>query len=584
MIVLHGGVFERDLFIWGEVPLDSDHSVTKKRRKRELTFLPYDAGFEKLSSAFREAGLGIKPDKKSFKKMILWLPTRNGSPCVSSEMVGETLESSIPEAFFPWKITALKLSQEEIIDLLCRSMGKRILAPGIILGRDLIFWTRVLQFSGSLIAKEQFIPTIGRDSKCFFSRWKPIFWGKDSIRLSVLAKAMPGVCRALSNQADLPPRIPPITILKDFITTMIDSIIRIGFKKGHFWRRKFPYESIDDQWLDKLLLSSPVLKGDQKELSKFLIQFKDWQRPLDISMRAPVRLCFRIEEPDGNRSIREENKIEEDKWYVRYLLQSIQDPSLLLSAEDIWKESYPSFIKKDFNLNEYLLLSLGQASRICPYVERSLRTANPVGYELDLRGAYEFLTQKARLFEQWGFGVMLPLWWTHRGTKLRFSARANVRAPKMRSIGGLSLDEIVQFDWEISLGKEILSYEEHLRDPFLIFKLRGLDKEELIEMLRAKEKKVKPDETESEALSLQEEEPLPIGREKFWNGETITDDFFGEVSIPEIHGALPKRLGSFPFWRGEENFLDKMEEIYSNSSPIGLNLFLGEVNWKVSNS
>jgi len=101
MIVLHGGVFERDLFIWGEVPLDGDYSVTKKRRKRELTFLPYDAGFEKLSSAFREAGLGIKPDKKSFKKMILWLPTRNGSPCVSSEMVGETLESSIPEAFFP---------------------------------------------------------------------------------------------------------------------------------------------------------------------------------------------------------------------------------------------------------------------------------------------------------------------------------------------------------------------------------------------------------------------------------------------------------------------------------------------------
>jgi len=121
--------------------------------------------------------------------------------------------------------------------------------------------------------------------------------------------------------------------------------------------------------------------------------------------------------------------------------------------------------------------------------------------------------------------------------------------------------------------------EEFDRDPFLIFKLRGLEKEELIGMLRAKEKKEK---VESETLSpREEEEPLPIEREKFWNGEAIPDDFFGEVSIPEVHGALPKRLGSFPFWRGKEKFLDVMEKIYSNSSPIGLNLFLGEENWKV---
>jgi len=460
MIVLHGGVFERNLFIWGEVPLDTDPPLQKKRRERRPIFFPYDAGFEKLSSALREAGLGIKTSKKSFKTMILWLPTRNDSPSVSSEMIGEVIEFSLSETFSPWKITALKLSQEGVIELLCRSVGKRILAPGIILGRDLIFWTRVLQFLGALISKEQFIPAVVRGPKSFFAQWRPIFWGKDSIRLSILAKAMPGVCRALSREADSPPKISPISVLKDFITMMIDSIIRLGFKEGKSWRRRFPYESIHDQWLDNLLLSSSSLKGDQEELSKLLQQVEDWQRPIAISMKAPVRLCFRIEEPDGDRSVGKRNKIEGERWYVRYLLQSIQDPSLLLSAEEVWKESYPSFMKEDFNLHEYLLLSLGQASRICPYVERSLRAANPVGYNLDVRGAYEFLTQKARLFEQWGFGVMLPSWWTDKGTKLRFTARANVRAPKMKGISGLSLNEIVQFDWEISLGEEPLSYEE----------------------------------------------------------------------------------------------------------------------------
>jgi len=115
--------------------------------------------------------------------------------------------------------------------------------------------------------------------------------------------------------------------------------------------------------------------------------------------------------------------------------------------------------------------------------------------------------------------------------------------------------------------------EEFDRDPFLIFKLRGIEKEELIGRLRAKEKKGEVEGIGLEVLGLrEEEEPLPIKREKFWDGEAIPDDFFGEVSIPEVHGALPKRLGSLPFWRGEENFLDVMEEIYSNSSPIGLSL------------
>jgi len=59
--------------------------------------------------------------------------------------------------------------------------------------------------------------------------------------------------------------------------------------------------------------------------------------------------------------------------------------------------------------------------------------------------------------------------------------------------------------------------------------------------------------------------------------EAISDDIFGEVRIPPIPAALPKRLGSFPFWRGEERFLDTMESIYAKASPVGLSTFLGEL-------
>ncbi|MCJ7747758.1 MAG: SWIM zinc finger family protein [Desulfobacterales bacterium] len=120
--------------------------------------------------------------------------------------------------------------------------------------------------------------------------------------------------------------------------------------------------------------------------------------------------------------------------------------------------------------------------------------------------------------------------------------------------------------------------EEFDRDPFLIFKLRGMNREDLIAMLKKPGKKTtlrkaKPKQGSPEV----NEKTLTSDISKFWNGEAISDDIFGEVRIPPIPAALPKRLGSFPFWRGEERFLDTMESIYAKASPVGLSTFLGEL-------
>lgn len=119
--------------------------------------------------------------------------------------------------------------------------------------------------------------------------------------------------------------------------------------------------------------------------------------------------------------------------------------------------------------------------------------------------------------------------------------------------------------------------EEFDRDPFLIFKLRGMNREELIKTLGSTDKKATSKKTKSKPISSHEDvATLTQDVSKFWNGEAISDDIFGEVRIPTISAALPKRLGSFPFWRGEEKFLDVMESIYAKASPIGLKVFLGE--------
>ena len=121
--------------------------------------------------------------------------------------------------------------------------------------------------------------------------------------------------------------------------------------------------------------------------------------------------------------------------------------------------------------------------------------------------------------------------------------------------------------------------EEFDRDPFLIFKLRGMDREGLMEMLRPATPRPQAPQKKSKtkrAPSQKDEDPLTSEVSKFWNGENLPDDFFGEVSIPSVSAALPKKLGSFPFWRGKERFLDAMETVYSKASPVGLRVFLGE--------
>jgi uncharacterized Zn finger protein len=119
--------------------------------------------------------------------------------------------------------------------------------------------------------------------------------------------------------------------------------------------------------------------------------------------------------------------------------------------------------------------------------------------------------------------------------------------------------------------------EEFDRDPFLIFKLRGMNREDLIPMLSRPDKKAAQKKAKLKQEPLRsDEERLTSDISKFWNGESIPDDIFGEVRIPLVPAALPKRLGSFPFWRGEEKFLDAMESIYANASAVGLRVFLGE--------
>ena len=116
--------------------------------------------------------------------------------------------------------------------------------------------------------------------------------------------------------------------------------------------------------------------------------------------------------------------------------------------------------------------------------------------------------------------------------------------------------------------------EEFDRDPFLMFQLRGIEREELTGLVGS--------QPGASLLSEQQPEPppppepLPENPEAFWGRADPEQDPGEEVYIPSVSAALPRRLGNFPFWRGQEGFLTAMEKIYRQASPAGLNVFLGE--------
>jgi uncharacterized Zn finger protein len=128
--------------------------------------------------------------------------------------------------------------------------------------------------------------------------------------------------------------------------------------------------------------------------------------------------------------------------------------------------------------------------------------------------------------------------------------------------------------------------EEFDRDPFLIFTLRGLTRDELLDLLA--EAGASADAPPSGPYLPAPVAPLPISAppsyeplsanpSDFWKGPApLPDDLFGEVRTPPVAAALPRRLGGFPFWRGDVPLLEAIEPSYARASTRGLDVFVGD--------
>ncbi|MGH9672881.1 MAG: SWIM zinc finger family protein, partial [Bryobacteraceae bacterium] len=103
--------------------------------------------------------------------------------------------------------------------------------------------------------------------------------------------------------------------------------------------------------------------------------------------------------------------------------------------------------------------------------------------------------------------------------------------------------------------------EEFDRDPFLIFQLRGMGREDFLRTLG--DSMPLADDAAEEPIP---DEPLPSSPASFWKAAATPEHLAGVIDRQHSGAALPRRLGKFPFWRGRENFLESLESIYTSAA------------------
>ena len=115
----------------------------------------------------------------------------------------------------------------------------------------------------------------------------------------------------------------------------------------------------------------------------------------------------------------------------------------------------------------------------------------------------------------------------------------------------------------------LLLGEEFDRDPFLIFRMRGMDREDLL----GEEFRQSAQTIDGPPLAPA---PLPVDPDAFWANPlpALVGADLGTATIPEMHAALPRQLGRFPFWQGDQDLTAALEEIYSGASQRAAGIYL----------
>ncbi|MFG3579058.1 SNF2-related protein [Micromonospora chersina] len=266
--------------------------------------------------------------------------------------------------------------------------------------------------------------------------------------------------------------VEPGELVAEALDALVDAAARAALGDTRLPRGMRPGGPVPG-WLAALTGPERVFAAEPAALDLLRVELDAWQRD---AAGGPVRAAFRLVEPAADPVA---ELVEGGAWRVEFGLHPTDEPGLVVDAGHIWQRPAPALAARGVDPQETLLAELGRASRLWPELDAALRTAAPEGMDLDADGAHRFLREGAPVLHAAGFGVLLPSWWRRSSSRLGARLRARSRtAPGTVAVaaGGLGLDALVDYRWEVALGDQPLTAEElaslaDLKSPLV--RLRG---------------------------------------------------------------------------------------------------------------
>jgi hypothetical protein len=334
-------------------------------------------------------------------------------------------------------------------------------------------WTLASKLAMELLGRERVVPTIARRGGRIEARWAAaLSASEDAAKLAAIAASMSPAAHAVPLQAGRSLDVwAPDALVRAFLDAVIDALLRASQKTAALpgargrTRRAGEREAWDARWRAALVGKERAFEASGFEERSVLDELEGWSEPA-LGARDRLRACFRLELPAEDGAA----------FVLRFMLQSPDDPSLLIDASEVWKTRSRSLQKlgRAFrDPQESLLQALGRAALLYAPIERALDWMRPESIELSPEEAWTFLGEGAAALGDAGFGVIVPTELTSAGRRrLKLRARIGGVHKVAGAVGGaaqLGMEELLEVDWQAAIGDQLLSD----RDIALLAKLKA---------------------------------------------------------------------------------------------------------------
>jgi hypothetical protein len=364
------------------------------------------------------------------------------------------------------------------------------------LGPSEAAWATAARFAVEQVQREQIVPAMSPQDDGFEARWTvALASGPERRFVRALAAAMPPSAHAVPLGVADDEVWPAERLLRRFLDEAADALVRAGVVRKQQARQKRargkapaktaqvgsvsqgegkkaqPGEGWGAHWSRKLLGPERKLEGGLVE-RRAAVAIEAWSEPV-VRDAGRLRAAFRLELPASD----------DGPFLLRFLLQDPDDPSFLLSADEVWATDAREVQRLGRLLHDpqgTLLRALYQAAQSLPALAVALGQPAPTHLELDAGQAWAFLGDGARTLSAAGFSVLVPGELTGIGRRVRlqmdfdfFDRMADGLLPDAEP----TLDEWLSFEWRVALGDETLSEEEFaelVRHKTPLVKHRGI--------------------------------------------------------------------------------------------------------------